>query len=49
MGYVDDTLLLAKDESIMFVFDKFNSFNENHKFTIDGFDDNNIHFFIHHL
>ena len=44
MRYVDDTLLLAKDEGIMFVFVNFNSFNKNRKFTIDGFDDNNIHF-----
>ena len=42
--YVDDTLLLEKEEDIMFIFDKFNSFHKNLKFTIDRFDDNNIHF-----
>ena len=42
--YVDDTLLLAKEKDIMFIFDKFNSFHKNLKFTIDRFDDNSIHF-----
>ena len=42
--YVDDTFLLAKEEDIMFIFDIFNSFHENLKFTIDRFDDNNINF-----
>ena len=42
--YVDDTLLLAKDEDIMYIFDKFNSFHKNLKFTTDRFDDNNIDF-----
>ena len=42
--YVDDTLLLPQEENIMFIFDKFNSFNKNLKFAIDRFDDNNIHF-----
>ena len=44
IGYVDDTLLLAKEEDIMFVFDKFDLFHENLKFMIDQFDDNNAHF-----
>ena len=42
--YVDDTLLLAKEGDIKFIFDKFNSFHKNLIFTIDRFDDNNIHF-----
>ena len=42
--YVDDTLLLAKEEDIKFIFDKFSSFHKNLKFTIDRFDDNNIYF-----
>ena len=42
--YVDDTLLLAKEEDIVFIFDKFNSFYKNFKFTIYRFDDNDIHF-----
>ena len=29
----------------MFVFDKFNSFNEAIKFMIDSFDDNSIQFY----
>ena len=29
----------------MFVFDKFNLFHKNLKFMLDGFDDNNIHFY----
>ena len=36
--------LLAKEENIMFIFDKFNSFHKNLKFTIGRFDDNNTHF-----
>ena len=42
--YVDDTFLLAKEEDIMFAFGKFSSFHENLKFTVDRFNDNNIHF-----
>ena len=42
--YIDDTLLLAKEEDIMFIFDKFNSFHKNLKFTIDRFDDINTYF-----
>ena len=42
--HVNDTLLLAKEEDIMFIFDKFDLFHKNLKFTIDRFDDNNIHF-----
>ena len=39
--YVNDTLLLAKEEGIKVIFDKFNSFHKNLRFTID---DNNINF-----
>ena len=42
--YVDDTLLLAKEDDIKFIFDKFSLFHKNLKFTIDHLDDNNIHF-----
>ena len=41
--YVDDTLLLAKEDD-MYIFDKYNSFHKNFKFTKHTFDDNNIHF-----
>ena len=44
IGYVDETLLLAKEEDTMFIFDKVNSFHKNLKFAIDRLDDNNIHF-----
>ena len=43
IGYVDETLLLAKEEDTMFIFDKVNSFHKNLKFAIDRLD-NNIHF-----
>ena len=42
--YVDDTLLLAKEEDIDNILKRFNSFDKNLKFTIDKFIDNNIHF-----
>ena len=42
--YVEDTLLLPKEVDIVFIFNKFNSFHKNVKFTIDRFNDNNIHF-----
>ena len=44
MRYVDNTLSLAKDEDIMFIFDKLNSFQKILKITIDRFDDDNIYF-----
>ena len=42
--YVDHTLLLAKEDDIKFIFDKFSLFHKNLKFLIDHLDDNNIHF-----
>ena len=42
--YDNDIYLLANKVNIMFIFDKFNSFHKNLKFTMDRFDDNNIHF-----
>ena len=44
MRYVDDTLFLAKDDEIKYVFDKFNSFHKNLKFTKNHFVGNNVHF-----
>ena len=42
---VDDTLLLlAKQDDIKNIFDKFNSFHKNLKFTMVWFEDNNVHF-----
>ena len=42
--YVNDNLLLAKEEDNLFIFDKFISFHKNLKLTIDRFDDKNKHF-----
>ena len=44
MRYVDDTLLLAKEDDINYIFNKFNSFHKNLKFTMDCFDNSNLHF-----
>ena len=45
MKHVDDTLLLAKEDDIKDVFDKFNSLHQNLKFIKNCFEDNNVHFF----
>ena len=42
--YVDDTLVFIKPKDIPFVLDKFNSFDENLKFTVDNFENGKIHF-----
>ena len=42
--YVDDTLLLAKEEDINNILLRFSSFDKNLKFTIDKFTNKNIHF-----
>ena len=42
--YVDDTLILTKPSDIPYIFAKFNSFDPSIKFTIDDFNDNDIHF-----
>ena len=42
--YVDDTLLLLKEENIDYIFNKFNAFHKNIQFTIDYFPDNHVHF-----
>ena len=42
--YVDDTLLLVKNEAISSVVSKFNSFDENLQFTVDRFENCNPHF-----
>ena len=44
MRYVDDTLLLIKPENVETVLRKFNSFHNNLHFTVDTFDDGDIHF-----
>ena len=42
--YVDDTLLLAKQDDIDNIVQQFNTFDDNLRFTIDKFTDNNFHF-----
>ena len=42
--YVDDTLLLAKEDDIDNIEQQFNGFDDNLKFTIDKFTDNNVPF-----
>ena len=44
MRYVDDTLVLIKESEIQNVMDRFNSFDSNLKFTVDTFEDGNVHF-----
>ena len=43
LGYVNNSLLLAKADDINNISDKFNSFNKNVKSTLDGFEDE-VHF-----
>ena len=42
--YVDDTLLLAKEDDIDNIVQQFNAFDDNLKFTIDKFADSDVHF-----
>ena len=42
--YVDDTLVMIKSDEVEKVLKKFNSFDENLKFTVDKFEDGFIHF-----
>ena len=42
--YVDDTLVLIKKDKIQYVLSSFNSFGKNLRFSVDTFDDGNIHF-----
>ena len=42
--YVDDTLVLIRESEIQNVLDRFNSFDRNLKFTVDTFEDGNVHF-----
>ena len=42
--YVDDTLVLIKEDRIEEVLTAFNSFDRNLKFTVDEFDDGLVHF-----
>ena len=43
LGYVNNSLLLAKADDINNISDKFNSFNKNVKSTLHGFEDE-VHF-----
>ena len=42
--YVDDTLVLIKEDQIENVLEKFNQFDKNLKFTVDTFEDGIVHF-----
>ena len=42
--YVDDILLLAKENDIDNIVQQFNAFDDNLKFAINRFTDNNVHF-----
>ena len=42
--YVDDTLVLIKEDKINEVLNAFNAFDRNLDFTVDEFDDGLIHF-----
>ena len=42
--YVDDTLLLVKDEDINPILKELNSYNKNIKFTVDRFINEDVHF-----
>ena len=42
--YVDDTLLLVKDEDIDPILKELNSYNKNIRFTVDSFINENVHF-----
>ena len=44
MRYVDDTLLLVKPKDADLVLNSFNSFDPKIQFTVDKFDDENVHF-----
>ena len=41
--HVDDTLLLAKEDGIKYIFDMFSTFHKNLKFTMNRFEENNVH------
>ena len=43
-GYVDDTLVFIKKDKIQHALNSFNSFDKNLRFSVDTFDDGNIHF-----
>ena len=42
--YVDDTLVLVKEDKLDEVLQRFNAFDKNLKFTVDSFDDGVVHF-----
>lgn len=42
--FVDDTLALVKRDKVNEVLQKFNKFDKNLKFTVDKFEDGNVHF-----
>ena len=42
--YVDDTLVLVKEDHIDKILNAFNSFHNNYRFTVDKFENKDVHF-----
>ena len=42
--YVDDTLVLVKEDQIDKILKEFNSFHNNLRFTVDKFENEDVHF-----
>ena len=42
--YIDDSLVMIKKDRVQHVLNSFNSFGKNLRFTVDTFDNGNIHF-----
>ena len=42
--YVDDTIVMIKEDKVDSVLQEFNKFDRNLKFTVDTFDDGHVHF-----
>ena len=42
--YVDDALVMVKEDKIDEILERFNNFDQNLRFTVDSFDDGDVHF-----
>ena len=45
--YVDDALVMVKEDKIDEILERFNNFDQNLRFTVDSFDDGDVHFLIY--